>query len=84
MQLKNIKIKAIFNNNAKINCINKNFANKTNLIIRQNIFILLIEITRARICFEEIIKNAKILIEKIIIYIYIFVVFRFNYDILLN
>ncbi len=84
MQLKNIKIKAIFNNNAKINCISKIFANKINLVIRQNVFILLIEITRARICFEEIIKNAKILIKKIIIYIYIFVISRFNYKILLN
>ncbi len=33
MQLKNIKIKTIFDNNAKINCINKSFANKTNLAI---------------------------------------------------
>jgi len=74
MQLKNIKIKTIFNNNAKINCINKDFANKTNLIIRQNVFILLVKITKARIRFEEIIKNAKILIKEVIIYIYIFVV----------
>ncbi len=33
MQLKNVKVKAIFNNNIKINCINKSFANKTNLVI---------------------------------------------------
>ena len=33
MQLKNIKVKTIFNNNAKINCINKNFANKASLAI---------------------------------------------------
>ena len=29
MQLKNIKIKKIFNNNAKINCISKSLTNKT-------------------------------------------------------
>ncbi len=75
MQLKDIKIKAIFNNNAKINCISKDFANKINLVIRQDIFILLIEITKARVCFEKIIKNAKISIKKVIIYIFIFVVF---------
>ncbi len=75
MQLKNIKIKAIFNNNAKINCINKSFANKTSLAIRQDISILLIKITRIRICFEEIIKDIKILIKKIIIYTFILVVF---------
>ncbi len=33
MQLKDVKIKAIFNNNAKINYISKDFANKINLII---------------------------------------------------
>ncbi len=74
MQLKNIKIKAIFNSNTKINCISKDFANKINLVIRQNISILLIKVTRAHICFEEIIKDAKILIKKIIIFIFIFVV----------
>jgi len=75
MQLKDIKIKTIFNNNAKINCISKSFANKISLVIRQNIFILLVKITKVRICFEKIIKDTKILIKKIIIYIFIFVVF---------
>ncbi len=74
----------MFNSNAKINYISKSFANKTNLIIRQDIFILLIEITRVRVCFEEIIKNAKISIKRVIIYIYIFVVFRLDYEILLD
>ncbi len=74
----------MFNNNAKINCINKSFANKINLVIWQSIFILLIKITKTHICFEEIIKNAKILIKKIIIYTFIFVLFRFNYKILLD
>ncbi len=74
----------MFNSNAKINYISKSFANKTNLIIRQDIFILLIEITRVRVCFEEIIKNAKILIKKVVIYIFIFVVSRLNYKILLD
>ncbi len=75
MQLEDIKIKAMFNNNAKINCISKNFANKINLVIRQNVFILLVEVTKAYICFEEIIKDTKILIKKVIIYTFIFVVF---------
>ena len=74
----------MFNSNAKINYISKSFANKTNLIIRQDIFILLIEITKARIRFEEIIKNTKMLIKKVIIYIFIFIVSRLNYEILLN
>ncbi len=84
MQLKDIKIKTIFNCNTKINYNSKNFANKTNLIIRQNISILLIEIIEIRTCFEKIIKNTEILIKKLIIYIYSFVVSRFNYKILLN
>ena len=75
MQLKNIKVKTIFNSNTKINCISKSFANKINLVIWQNVFILLVEITKIYICFEEIIEDTKILIKKIIIYIYIFVVF---------
>ncbi len=84
MQLKNIKIKTIFNNNIEINYISKNFTNKTNLIIWQNISILLIKVIEARVCFEKIIENTKILIKKIIIYIFIFVVSRFDYKILLN
>ena len=75
MQLKDVKVKAIFNSNAKINCISKSFANKIDLTIRQDISILLIKITRARICFEEIIENIEILIKKVIVYIFIFVVF---------
>jgi len=82
--LKDVKIKIIFDNNAKISCINKSFANNINLVIRQDIFILLIEVTRARARFEEIVKNTKISIEKIIIYIFIFVVSRLNYEILLK
>ena len=74
MQLKDIKVKTMFNNSAKINCISKDLANKINLIIRQNVSILLIKITRVRICFEEIIKDAKILIKEVIIYTFIFVV----------
>ncbi len=74
MQLKDIKVKTIFNNSAKINCISKDLANKINLIIRQNVSILLIKITRVRICFEEIIKDAKISIKEVIIYTFIFVV----------
>ncbi len=74
MQLKDIKVKTMFNNSAKINCISKDLANKINLIIRQNVSILLIKITRVRICFEEIIKDAKISIKEVIIYTFIFVV----------
>jgi len=38
----------------------------------------------ARVCFEEVIEDAKILIEKVIIYIFIFIVSRLNYEILLD
>jgi len=74
----------MFDSNTKINCINKNLANRVNLTIRQDIFILLIEVTNARTCFENIIKNAKVLIKKVVIYISIFVVSRLNYKILLE
>ncbi len=74
IQLKNIKIKIIFNSNAKINCINKDFANRINLAIWQDISILLIEVTKIRVCFKEIVKDTKVLIEEITIYIFIFVV----------
>ncbi len=74
IQLKNIKIKKIFNSNAKINCINKDFANRINLAIWQDISILLIEVTKIRVCFKEIVKDTKVLIEEITIYIFIFVV----------
>jgi len=52
----------MFNNSVKINCINKNLANRANLAIRQDVFILLIRVTKARACFKEIIKDARLLI----------------------
>ncbi len=82
--LENIKVKAIFDSSAKINYISKNLTNRANLIIRQKISILLIEITRVCICFKEIIEDAKIFVENIVLYIFIFVVSRFNYKILLK
>jgi len=57
---------------------------KIDLTIRQDVFILLIKVTRARIRFQKVVKDIKILIEKVIIYIFIFVVSRFNYEILLK
>jgi len=42
------------------------------------------KVTRVRVCFEKIVKNAKISIEKVINYIYIFVVSRLDYEILLE
>jgi len=84
VQLEDVKIKTIFDSNAKINCINKSLANRVDLTIRQDISILLIEVRKARACFEDIIEDAKVSIEKIIIYILIFVVFRFNHEILLK
>lgn len=72
--LKNIKVKAIFNSSIEINCISKDLINRINLTIRQKISILLIEIIKTYICFEEIIEDAKIFVESIVIYIFIFVV----------
>ncbi len=60
------------------------FANKINLAICQKVSIFLIEIIEACACFEEIIKNTKISIDDIVIYISIFVVICFDYKILLK
>lgn len=73
--LKNIKVKAIFNNNAKINCISKDLTNRINLVIRQEISILLIEIIEVYICFEKVIKDAKIFVKDIVIYTFILLFF---------
>lgn len=65
--MKDLKVEAIFDNSTKINCINKSFANRINLTIQWEVFILLIEVTEAYTCFEDIIENVKILIERVII-----------------
>jgi len=44
----------------------------------------LIKVIEAHIWLKEIIKDAKVLIKKIVIYTFIFVVFRLNYEILLE
>ena len=84
VKIKNIKIKIMFDNKVEINCINNFFANKINLIIRQEVSISLIKVIKVRICFERVIKNAKISIDDIVIYISIFVVICFDYEILLK
>ncbi len=84
IKIKNIKIKIIFDNKIEINCISKSLAKKIDLIICQKVSISLIEVIEARVYFEEIIKNAKISIDDIVIYISIFVIICFDYKILLR
>lgn len=73
--MRDIKVKAISNSNTKINCISKNLVDKISLAIRQEISILLIEITKAHICFEKIIKDVKKFVKNVVIYTLIFIVF---------
>ena len=80
----NVKIKIMFDNKVEINCISKSLVDKIDLIIRKRVSISLVNIIEACARFEEVVENAKVSIERIIIRTHVFVVFRSNYKILLN
>ena len=84
MLINDVKIKILFNNNAKMNCMLKKLINAIQLFIRQEINIAMINFTDERTCFFNVCKSIFINIESIIISIFIFVIERSNYKFLLK
>ena len=83
VSIKNIKVKALFDSNAKINCMLKRLTNSIQLFIRQKINIVMINFTDERARFFDICESIFINIENIIISIFIFVIKRSNYKLFL-
>ena len=79
-----VKIKTLFNNDVEINCMSKRLINATQLLIRQEINIVMINFINERVCFFDVCKSIFINIESIIILTFIFVIKCLNHDFLLD
>ena len=84
VSIENIKVKALFDNDVEVNCMSKRLTNSTQLFIRQNINIVMMNFTDERARFFDICESRLISIESIIILISIFVIKRSNHELLLN
>ena len=84
VMIEKIKIKAIFNNDAEINCISKKLINVVQLFVYQNINIIMINVINERVCFLNVCEVVFINIKSIIVLISVFVIKRFNYELFLN
>ena len=76
VMIENIKIKAMFDNGAEINCIFKRLIDAVQLLIRQNINITMINITDERARFFNTCKTVSINIDSNTISISVFVMKR--------
>ena len=84
VSIKNVKIKALFDNDVKVNCMLKKLTNSTQLFIRQDINIAMINFTDEDARFFDVYELMFINIESIIISIFIFVIKQLNHELLLN
>ena len=84
MSINNIKIKTLFNNNIKINCMLKRLIDATQLFIHQEINIIMMNFINERARFFDVYESIFVNIENIIILIFIFVIKRSNHDSFLN
>ena len=82
--INDVKIKTLFNNDVEINCISKRLIDATQFLIHQKINIVIMNFINERAHFFDICESIFINIENIIIYIFIFVIERSNYDFLFN
>ena len=82
--IENIKVKALFDSDAEINCMSKELTNSTQLFIRQDINIVMMNFIDERARFFDVCELIFINIKSIIISIFIFVIKRSNHELLLD
>ena len=82
--IENIKIKAMFDSGAEINCMFKRLIDAAQLRVRQNINIIIINVTDERARFFDMCEAVFISIDSITISISVFVVKRSNHELLLK
>ena len=84
VSINDVKIKTLFDNDVKINCILKKLIDATQFLIRQKINIIMINFIDKRARFFDVCESIFVNIENIIISTFIFVIERSNYDFLFN
>ena len=84
VSINDIKIKTLFNNDVKINCISKKLIDATQFFIRRKIYIVIRNFIDERICFFDVCELIFINIKNIIISIFIFMIERSDHDFLLD
>ena len=82
--IENIKIKAIFDSEAKVNCMFKRLVDAAQLSVRQNISIIIIDIIDERARFFDVCEAVLISIDSITISISVFVMKRSDHELLLK
>ena len=78
--INNVKIKTLFDNNVEINCMSKRLTDATQLFIRQEINIVMMNFIDERARFFDVCESIFVNIENIIISIFIFIIKRLNHD----
>ena len=84
VMIANIKIKTMFDNEAKVNCMFKRLIDVVQLLVRQNINIIMINVINERARFFNVCEAVLINIDSITILISVFVVKRSDHELLLK
>ena len=84
VMIENIKIKMMFDNGAEVNCMFKRLTDVVQLLIRQNINIIMINVIDERARFFNVCEAIFISIDSITISISIFVMKRSDHELLLK
>ena len=80
VSIDDVKIKALFDNNVKINYMSKKLTDATQLFIRQEINIVMMNFIDKRARFFDVCESIFVNIKNIIISIFIFVIKRLNHN----
>ena len=75
-----VKIKTLFDNDVEINCMSKKLIDATQLFIRQEINIVMMNFIDERVRFFDVCESIFVNIENIIIFVFIFVIERSDHD----
>ena len=84
VMIENIKIKAMFDSGAEVNCMFKRLTDVAQLSVRQNINIIMINVINERARFFDVCETVSISIDSITIPVSVFVVKRSDHELLLK
>ena len=84
VMIENIRIKTMFNSEAKINYMFKRLTDVIQLFMRQNINIIIINVTNERARFFNVCETVSISIDSIMISISVFVMKRSDHELFLK
>ena len=84
VSIDDVKIKMLFDNNVEINCMSKRLTDATQLFIRQEINIVIMNFINERVRFFDVYESIFINIKNIIISMFIFMIKHSDHDFLLN